>query len=659
MHANSSKNALMRNVIILCALIFLYLPIVTLIIYSFNESRMVTVWTEASLKWYRALFNNADIFRAVGVSLTVAFMTACASVVIGTLAAFVLVRVGRFRGESLFVLLITAPMILPEVITGLALLLIFVTLSSEISIFADRGIMAIWIAHVTFCSSYATVVIRSRFRELDISIEEAAMDLGAGPVKVFFAVILPALMPSEVAAFLLAFTMSMDDLVVASFIAGPDSTTLPMLIFSSVRRGLSPEINALATIIVFIVSVFTFFAWLSMVKKQKRMRADAAKAAQAAAIEEKLHYSAPHGEDALGVKRRLDDATLAVLKEQAAALARGEDTSAATSARLREMGYHADQAAQAAAQAAAHAAAAQAAAAQAVAQAAVAAGDTSQAESTDSDSDSAEVNRPTVSEEQIEANYEAIEAAKEAAREAALKAARAAQAAAQEEALAQARAAARAETARTAQSGQTTDNDDRAAADRGASARDATAAQRVASSTLAQAGMAKVVESEDTMNPHGLENSELDGKAVTRATTMSSLADARARKAALKSARDGAPSAETVSDSSAVSTASSSAAPGSTTQGGIIGSIGARAAQGAKAAKAAMGGRTTTATAPGSSIGTTSSSLAQARARKEARALSGRTGEGVSAAEATRNSEDKAAARDTSTVKVVDNTQDQ
>ena len=216
-----------------------------------------------------------------------ALLTACASVVIGTLAAFVLVRVTSFRGESAFVLFITAPMVLPEVITGLALLLLFVTLGEIIPWFADRGIFAIWVAHVTFCASYTTVVIRSRFRELDISIEEAAMDLGAGPVKVFFAIILPAIMPAEVAAFLLSFTMSMDDLVIASFVAGPESTTLPMLIFSSVRRGLSPEINALASIIVLIVSVFTFFAWLSMVKKQKRVASDLAKARRADLLEKR------------------------------------------------------------------------------------------------------------------------------------------------------------------------------------------------------------------------------------------------------------------------------------------------------------------------------------------------------------------------------------
>lgn len=332
-----ARAKIIRIAIICCALLFLYLPIVTLIIYSFNESRMVTVWTETSLKWYYALFENDAIIHAVGISLLVAVMTACASVVIGTLAAFVLVRVGRFRGESLFVLLITAPMVLPDVITGLALLLIFVTLGSEIPIFADRGVFAIWIAHVTFCSAYTTVVIRSRFRELDISIEEAAKDLGAGPIKVFFAVILPALMPSEVAAFLLAFTMSMDDLVIASFIAGPDSTTLPMLIFSSVRRGLSPEINALATIIIFIVSIFTFFAWLSMVKKQKRIKSDAAKAAKAAAIEQKMHYSAPHGDEDTFDGKNLSPEALAIFKAQAEALQQGQDTAAQATAQIQAL----------------------------------------------------------------------------------------------------------------------------------------------------------------------------------------------------------------------------------------------------------------------------------------------------------------------------------
>ena len=239
---------------------------------------MVTIWTTFSLHWYDVLIHDSAIISALCMSLTIALMAAAASVIIGTMAAFVMVRVRHFTGESAFMLFMTAPMVLPEVITGLALLLLYVTLGDFIPVFADRGIIAIWVAHVTFCSAYATVVIRSRFIELDTSVEEAAKDLGAGPMKVFFAIMLPSLMPAEVAAFLLSFTMSMDDLVITSFIAGPESTTLPMLIFSSIRRGLSPEINALAAIIIFVASIGTFIGWLSMVRKQKRIAADAAKA---------------------------------------------------------------------------------------------------------------------------------------------------------------------------------------------------------------------------------------------------------------------------------------------------------------------------------------------------------------------------------------------
>lgn len=267
-----------KFVILLLALVFLYTPIMTLVVYSFNESKMVTIWTTFSLHWYDVLVHDSAIISALCMSLTIAVMAAAASVIIGTMAAFVMVRVRHFTGESAFMLFMTAPMVLPEVITGLALLLLYVTLGDFIPVFADRGIIAIWVAHVTFCSAYATVVIRSRFIELDTSVEEAAKDLGAGPMKVFFAIMLPSLMPAEVAAFLLSFTMSMDDLVITSFIAGPESTTLPMLIFSSIRRGLSPEINALAAIIIFVASIGTFIGWLSMVRKQKRIAADAAKA---------------------------------------------------------------------------------------------------------------------------------------------------------------------------------------------------------------------------------------------------------------------------------------------------------------------------------------------------------------------------------------------
>jgi len=283
-----SKIALARFFTLALVLVFLYMPIMTLIVYSFNESKMVTVWTGFSLKWYEALLHNDAIINAVGISLLIGFMTAITAVIIGTLAAFVIVRIKKFTGETAFLLFITAPMILPEVITGLALLLLFVTLSDVIPVFSDRGIITIWIAHVTFCSAYATVVIRSRFVELDVSIEEAAMDLGAGPMKVFFVIILPAIMPAEVAAFLLSFTLSMDDLVIASFVAGPDSTTMPMLIFSSVRRGLSPEINALASVIVLVVSFFAFIFWLTTVRKQRRKERNRQLVAMAKSNENKI-----------------------------------------------------------------------------------------------------------------------------------------------------------------------------------------------------------------------------------------------------------------------------------------------------------------------------------------------------------------------------------
>ena len=537
------KSALIRAVIVICALIFLYLPIGTLIVYSFNDSRMVTVWTETSLRWYRALFQNADIIRAVGISLLIAFMTACASVVIGTLAAFVLVRVGRFRGETLFVLLMTAPMVLPEVITGLAMLLIFVTLGSEIELFANRGIFAIWIAHVTFCSAYTTVVIRSRFRELDISIEEAAMDLGAGPIKVFFAVILPALMPSEIAAFLLGFTMSMDDLVIASFVAGPDSNTLPMVIFSSVRSGLSPEINALATIIVLIVSVFTFFAWLSMVKKQKRKRADADKAEKAAQSEQKLHYSAPHGArrapDAATLERlSLPAAALAVLKEQAEAVKRGQDIAAQTITQLKDLISKDESFKQAPGLADIETVPAIWFDRQHAAQA---------------EMQQAQMPQAAASEAQKVAE---VTAAANAAAEAALKDTKA-----EVTAL-------------------------------GASAKDVTAQQRLVSSTLAQAGMVKVLDHSSEMvsaplTPDLLEEEKGEqvsaestevkpgDKVMTKpkgnATTASSLASAKAKQAALKNARVQAfeanpeDEADLMADSEAVSSGSGIVRPKGTT----------------------------------------------------------------------------------------------
>lgn len=257
---------------------FLYLPILLLVLFSFNESRLVTVWAGFSVKWYGELFADTQIMDAIALSLTIGFFSACMAVILGTLSAFVLTRVGRFKGKTAFNFLITAPMVMPDVITGLALLLLFVAMSHWIGWPAQRGAMTIWIAHVTFTAAYVTVIVRSRLQELDGSIEEAALDLGATPLKVFFLITLPSIAPAIAAGWLLGFTLSVDDLVVTSFVSGPNATTLPMVIFSSVRLGVSPKINALATLIILVVSIATFIGWWMMARNEKRRKAEIAAA---------------------------------------------------------------------------------------------------------------------------------------------------------------------------------------------------------------------------------------------------------------------------------------------------------------------------------------------------------------------------------------------
>ena len=248
--------------------VFLYAPILSLIVYSFNESKLVTVWAGFSFKWYGELFADAGIMKAAWVSIRIAFFTACASVVLATIAAMVATRFRPFRGKTLFGALITAPLVMPEVITGLSILLLFVSMGMA------RGMTTIWIAHVTFCVSFVAVVVSSRLSELDKSVEEAAMDLGANRVKVFFLITLPIIAPALVSGWLLAFTLSIDDLVVASFVSGPSSTTLPMKVFSSVRLGLSPKINALATLMILAVSTAAIVAWWLMAREEKRRQLD-------------------------------------------------------------------------------------------------------------------------------------------------------------------------------------------------------------------------------------------------------------------------------------------------------------------------------------------------------------------------------------------------
>jgi len=250
--------------LLIAGLVFLYLPLLILVIYSFNESRLVTIWTEFSVKWYVELFNDEQLMNAFFLSLKIACLTACMAVVLGTVAAYILSKFGRFPGYALFSSMIIAPLVMPEVITGLSLLLLFVGLNDVLGWPSSRGAVTIWIAHVTFSVAFVSILISSRLREMDGSLEEAAMDLGATPLKVFFVITLPLIMPALVSGWLLAFTLSLDDLVIASFVSGPGASTLPMVIYSSVRLGVSPKINALATIFVALILVGSFLVWWSM-----------------------------------------------------------------------------------------------------------------------------------------------------------------------------------------------------------------------------------------------------------------------------------------------------------------------------------------------------------------------------------------------------------
>ena len=259
-----------RILILIIGFTFLYAPMLMLVIYSFNSSKLVTVWAGWSTRWYTQLFHDSAMISAVGMSLTIATAAATMAVIVGTLAAVVMVRFRRFRGSTGFAFMLTAPLVMPDVITGLALLLLFVAMGHAFGWPAERGMFTIWLAHVTFCSAYVAVVVSARLRELDRSIEEAAMDLGAAPLKVFFIITLPMILPALISGWLLAFTLSLDDLVTASFVAGPGATTLPMLVFASVRMGVNPEINALATLILLVVGIICMIAWWFMSRAEKQ-----------------------------------------------------------------------------------------------------------------------------------------------------------------------------------------------------------------------------------------------------------------------------------------------------------------------------------------------------------------------------------------------------
>lgn len=269
---------------LIIGLAFLYVPILSMVIFSFNNSRLVTVWDAAhspTIKWYVSLLSNGQILRAAWLSIRIAAMTATGAVVLGTLVGIVLARFGPFRGRTLLSAMTTAPLVMPEVITGLSLLLLFVALEELIGWPRGRGVVTIVLAHTTFTLSYVAVVVQSRLAGFDESLEEAAMDLGARPATVFFRITLPLILPAIASGWLLAFTLSWDDVVVSQFVAGPASTTLPMVIFSKVRLGVSPDVNALATVMVLVVALGIVMSsvWMYTLTKRREREARLAVAA--------------------------------------------------------------------------------------------------------------------------------------------------------------------------------------------------------------------------------------------------------------------------------------------------------------------------------------------------------------------------------------------
>ena len=248
---------------------FLYLPIVILMVYSFNDSRIQSVWNGFSLRWYSALLNNAQVIDAALLSLQIALISATIATVLGTLAGLSMTHMGRFKGRLLFTGLIAAPLIMPEVITGLSLLLVFVSTEQLIGWPESRGTLTIIIAHITFSMAFVAVIVQSRLSTADRSLEEAAMDLGGRPFRVAIDVTLPLIAPAMISGWLLAFTLSLDDLVIASFVSGPGANTLPMVIFSKVKLGVAPDVNALATLIITLVGIGIVIAGFVMQRREK------------------------------------------------------------------------------------------------------------------------------------------------------------------------------------------------------------------------------------------------------------------------------------------------------------------------------------------------------------------------------------------------------
>lgn len=255
-------------------LAFLYVPLASLIVYSFNKSRLATLWGGFSTEWYFKLFDNSQIIDAALLSIRIAAVSATAATLLGTMAGFALARVGRFPGRTMFSGLVSAPLVMPEVITGLSLLFLFIMMEQAIGWPRGRGATTVTLAHITFSMAYVAVIVRARLSSMDRSLEEAAMDLGSRPLRVLFDITLPLISPAMVSGWLLAFTLSLDDVVITAFTTGPGATTLPLVVWSKVKLGVTPDLNALATLIIATVSVCVVLAGLIMYRAEKRRERD-------------------------------------------------------------------------------------------------------------------------------------------------------------------------------------------------------------------------------------------------------------------------------------------------------------------------------------------------------------------------------------------------
>lgn len=295
---NKQKLSWFLKAMLFLGLAFLYIPLIVLVVYSFNDSKLVTIWGGFSTKWYAKLLNNDQILEAAWLSLRIAVVSSLAATVLGTLAGYALARIKRFRGSTLFAGMVSAPMVMPDVITGLSMLLLIIQVQTMLQgIFGNtssfgNGFFTIFLGHATLCMAYITVVIRARLAELDQSLEEAAMDLGARPLKIFFVITLPLIMPAIVSGFLLGVTLSLDDLVITSFLSGPGSSTLPQVIFSKIKLGLDPQMNVLATIIIAIVGTLVIIMNWYMMRQTTRREREAAEAErqERLAMEQAIHH---------------------------------------------------------------------------------------------------------------------------------------------------------------------------------------------------------------------------------------------------------------------------------------------------------------------------------------------------------------------------------